>query len=488
MKRILLACAFALLATASPAAAQLPGTGSKSDDVEFVANFAEHADTAGGRLKDGYFYITTERDLAIYDVSEPADPREVGFVVFGKPGEPVFTEEDPDTNGRILITTNGGAMQVFDVTDKTAPALLSELDGVDEHTISCVLDCTWAYGSEGAIVDLRDPANPKKAGDWAAKFGPGSSHDVTEVAPGIVLTSSEPLLLLDARTNPADPGLMASTDAPGFVHANLWPNAMTDDFALVGGEATGPGCTEDTSASFMTMDTRNWASTGKFSLVDEFKMRTGTFTDGASPETSYCVHWFSPHATYRNGGLVAIGWYEHGTRFLKVTPEGQIEEIGYFLPYGGQASAAYWISEDIVYVTDYLRGLDVLRWTGDIPQGRPATGTATPPTGGGGGGSGGGSAAARGASFDQLVRLPSAKRCVRSLRIRARRFKADPVRSLVVRVNGKRAGRARGTAKARRGVRVRRLPRKRFAVVVEVRTKSGRKTAGQRFYRGCARR
>ena len=49
---------------------------------------------------------------------------------------------------------------------------------------------------------------------------------------------------------------------------------------------------------------------------------------------------------------------------------------------GGQASAAYWIDERTVYVADYIRGLDVLRFTGDIgsPPKKPKSRSRTAPT------------------------------------------------------------------------------------------------------------
>lgn len=100
--------------------------------------------------------------------------------------------------------------------DKALPALAGRLAGTDEHTITCVLDCTWAYGSGGAIVDLRQPSAPRLAGDWrdAIPGGPGTQHDVTEVAPGFVLTSSKNMTLLDVH-DPAAPKIVAqaTTDA-----------------------------------------------------------------------------------------------------------------------------------------------------------------------------------------------------------------------------------------------------------------------------------
>ena len=342
--------------------------GYSSPNVEFVKNFPQHADTAGGRKVGDYFYITTERDLTIYDVSEPIDPVEVGNLVLPELGEPVFTEEDPDTNGEILLVGNNGVLMVIDVSDKTDPQVLSTLDGADDHTISCVLDCTWAYGSEGTIVDLRDPENPVLSPSTWKTDDIESEHDVTEVSPGIVLTSTQPMKLLDARTDPEHPTVLASTpfEKDRFVHANRWPRGGTDDFMLVGGEAVGPGCSENVSASFSTWDARTFRETGATRQIDEFRLGPGLVTEGRAPESSFCVHWFDEHPYYANGGLVAISWYEHGTHFLQIGRDGQIEEVGWFLGGSGQASAAYWIDERTVYVADYIRGLDVLRFTGDI--------------------------------------------------------------------------------------------------------------------------
>src|SRR3712207_9191556 len=89
---------------------------------------------------------------------------------------------------------------VIDVSDKTDPKVMSTLEDADDHTVSCVLDCTWVYGSEGTIVDLRDPENPRLSESNWQTDDIETEHDVTEVSPGIVLTSTQPLKLLDARS------------------------------------------------------------------------------------------------------------------------------------------------------------------------------------------------------------------------------------------------------------------------------------------------
>ena len=491
MKRASLALGLAVLFAVAPtAAAQIPVGGVASDNITYLKNFARHSDTAGGRLHDGFYYVTTERDLSIYDVKDPANPVLVGNAVLDTPGQPVFSEEDPNTNGSILVVSNSlpqglaGGIYVYNVGEKNNPVLIGQLDGVDEHTMSCVLDCTWVYGSEGAIVDLRDPTAPKLAGNWREVIEQsGSTHDVTEVAPGIVVTSTEPFFMLDVRADPTKPVVLAQGKTPGFMHANLWPQMGKDDMLLVGGEGSGPDCTNNAESSFMTFDARNWASTRTFDLLSEFKMSTGTIVDGKNIESTFCVHWFDTHPSWANGGLLGIAWYEHGARFLKVDSAGKIEEIGYYLPIGGQASDVDWISERIVYVADYLRGIDILEFTGDIPPSFPKPSPIAPPAP-----MPPAKPVAAGPSFDDLVALPSAKRCqrARKFKVRIRSYRSDPVVAATLRINGRKVASAKGS-KLKKGLRVRKLPRKKFGAIVEVTTRSGHKTAGQRTYRVCSR-
>ncbi len=332
--------------------------GFASDNVEYVAHVPLNYDSPGARILGNYLYLTTSRDLRIFDISDPVAPELVGFLVF--PQVVYFAQEDVDTNGEILLV----GTSVIDVEDKTNPRVIgSWRDGPSflvHHTISCVLDCTWAYTAEGDIVDLRNPSNPKlKRGKWGR-----GAHDVTEVAPGLVVASTNPALLLDARHDPANPKRLAVAPPPKqdqFVHSNLWPRQAKDDFLLMSGETIGPTCEED-SAVFMTFDTRRWRKTKSFKLLHEYRLANGLPTDGEAPVNTWCTHWFDTHPDFRNGGMVAHAWYEHGTRFLDIDSNGKIKEIGWFVPFAGSTSAAYWATDDIVYAIDYQRGFDILRF------------------------------------------------------------------------------------------------------------------------------
>lgn len=362
----LVACAS--VASAAPLVEGGPGPGYfATDNVEYVTFVPFNNDSAGGMLVGDYFYVTSSRALLIYDVSDPVAPAIVGQLPLLQ--TPYFPEEDPDGNGKILLVGGlDGVLNVISVEDKTNPVVIGKLEGGDAHTTSCVLDCKWAYNDDGRIIDLRDPTAPKIAGNWKEGTSVGASHDVTEVAPGIVMTSSTPMLLLDARKNPAKPKTIASVGGtnPRYIHANVWPQKMKDKFLLVQAETTKgvSTCGDEDDGSFMTFDATKWKKTHTFSMIDELRYETGLPTDGRMPYGTYCAHWFDVHPSYRDGGLLAMAFYENGTHFLDIDSKGQISEAGYFVPLAGSVSADYWINDEIVYAVDYNRGIDILRYTG----------------------------------------------------------------------------------------------------------------------------
>ena len=361
-----LLCLTAGIASASPSIDGGPGPGYfASDNVEFVTHVPLNNDSAGGKLVGDYFYVTSSRGLLIYDVSDPIAPTIVGILPLVQ--QPYFTEEDPDTNGKILLVGGlDGVLNVISVEDKTNPQVIGSLDGADDHTTTCVLDCKWAYNSGGDIIDLRNPTKPEIAGSWKEGTPVGSGHDVTEVAPGIVMTSSTPMLLLDARKDPAKPKIIATIGKtePRYIHANVWPQEMKDRFLLVQAETTSGAsfCGEESDGSFMTFDARQWKKTGTFKMLDELRFATGLPTDGRMPVGTYCAHWFDVHPSFRNGGLLSMAFYENGVHFLEVSKTGKISEAGYFLPLATSVSATYWVTDDIVYTVDYNRGIDIIRF------------------------------------------------------------------------------------------------------------------------------
>ena len=356
-------------------------TGVFSENVEWLGNVLVSQDAVGARIVGKYLYANDQNKIMIFDIKDPVDPQLTGVVPM--PQEWELSREDLDTNGKIMVVPNtAGAgspttvgrntLYVIDVEDKTNPTIIGTAPG-GQHTQSCILDCTWAYGSDGAIHDLRNPAKPKLMKEnWMTGLPGGNGHDVQEVAPGLVLTSTQPMMLLDVRKDPRKPKLLAAGgNLDGrFIHSSRWPNGGKDKFIVVGGEKNiTPRCAETPDrGAFMTWDASNWKKTGSFKMVDQYYAKNGTYTDGnppANPGIGGCSsHWLEASPKFRNGGIVAAAFFQHGSRFFRVDKKGKISEAGYFIPAAGETSAIYWANNEILYSVDYNRGIDILRYTG----------------------------------------------------------------------------------------------------------------------------
>lgn len=392
---------------------QITGGGFSSDNVEWVANLPQHTGTSGGRLVDGHYYLTDPRGLFIYDVADPTSPQLVGSLLAAQIGTTtVFAQEEPDTNGEILLVdavaptspSPGVRLLVVDVSDETDPHVIGSL-GVTDHTWTCILDCAYAIGRTGSVVDLTDPTAPEVVANWRDHVdGDDYMHDFVEVAPGRVIGAGQPSFYLDV-TDPLNPVELARVDSDfhslGY-HGAVWPNGATDPLLLLGAEVApagatniaGSDCNDESAHAVATFDATavvaaderefnerdpRSRSRGKkrgfekrreaaeFVKLDEWRIDgRGAYVDGRAPaHTLFCGHWFQPHPAWDAGGILAIAHYDWGTRFLDVATDGSgsMAELGSFQPVGGYTGSVRWISDDLVYVHDYRRGLDILRFT-----------------------------------------------------------------------------------------------------------------------------
>lgn len=371
MRRVLVVLLAALLvAPAAVDAGAAPPSGVATSNVEHITTIPFDAGVPTGARQIGKtLYVAGAKSLTIYDVSDPLAPELLSITPTGFK----FANEDVDSNGKILLMSDDTVQQrlhVWDVRDKTKPVEIAVLPDMRDHTFSCVLGCKWAYGARGSIVDLRKPSQPKVAGNWMPGMVGGYGFDVTEVSPGLILTSSRTMHFLDARKNPAKPKQIALgyTDDDRMIHSNLWPRKGKDDFFLVQSETPFTGTCKESSGAFETWDATRWRKTKTFRTIDSFRVKNGTYTDGSPAAGAMgCTNmWFEHHPTFKNGGLVAAAYFEHGTRFLSVDRKGQISEVGHFMPLAGSTIASYWITDRIVYAIDVNRGIDILRFKGDI--------------------------------------------------------------------------------------------------------------------------
>lgn len=360
--------------------------GYSSDNVEFIQHFPISVNGVGGRVVGKYFYTNDQHKIMIFDVSDPLVPTLEGFIPM--PQEYMYSREDLDTNGEIMVVPNTvrpnpngnsfgapiglNTLFIIDVEDKSNPQIIAELPGAAQHTASCILDCKWVYGSDGNIIDLRDPSKPVLMEEkWGDGYPTSNGHDVTEVSPGIVLTATQPIMLLDARKDPVHPKLVALGDTTkvGFEHTARWPVDGTSDFLLMAGETNNKVRCSEANGAFQTWDARGWKKTHTFRFIDKYRMVNGTFVDGNAPANVWgcSSHWHEANPRYgKHGGLVAAAFFEHGTRFIDVDSKGKIKEVGWFIPFNGNTGAVYWITDRIAYAVDYNRGIDIIRFNGEL--------------------------------------------------------------------------------------------------------------------------
>ncbi|MGH2809096.1 MAG: LVIVD repeat-containing protein [Actinomycetota bacterium] len=377
MRRLSIALSLVtMLAAAGGSAHGGPTAGGwASDNVEYVGFVPFEVGTAtGASLFGKYMVVTGWKTWSIYDISEPASPQLLSTTPFGF----AFENEDVATNGEIMLFSEEAprsVLHVWDIEDKSNPVEVATIEGAGNHTATCVYECRYSYGSDGAIVDLRNPAKAKLVGDWKKKLGiPFKVHDVDEFRPGYLVTSAYegPIQLLDVR-DPVHPRLVVSAAPPKIepeaakagagVHATRWPHDGNDRWLMAqGGSNIAQAQCNDGTRNFWTFDASRWESDGALVLRDEFVVGNGSPSDGRYPLSTCSTHWFDVHPGFRDGGLVTLAYYDNGTRFLKVTESGRIKEVGWFLPYAGVTSSPYWVTDELVYAIDYSRGLDILRF------------------------------------------------------------------------------------------------------------------------------
>jgi hypothetical protein len=391
-----------------------------SENVKFLHHFPTAADGVGARVVGNRLFVTTTKDLEVYDITDPPNPVRLGAIN----ANISFENEEVPTNGKLLgISGQYGGCQpaggpvppvvaarnclvIYDVSDGAAPKVVSVVPNAGDHTHTCVLDCKYFYGSSGTIVDASDPANAKvlykedgtTKVNWHEPIGKldQGCHHQNEIRPGVIAAACQPIVVMSI--NAEDGGSVTQpkilqryrhepepredppyySNGPGdepirrFIHGVRWPNGGHDKFALVGGETNfQPRCT-DRVGKFSIMDTTKPSPQGDWTQTDQIWPQNGTYDtasggNGTVQALGCSVHWFEEHPTFKNGGLLALAEYEQGTRFFQVTPEGRLIQTGYALPIGGSTSAPHWAPDGrTVYVADYTRGLDVLSYEGPL--------------------------------------------------------------------------------------------------------------------------
>ncbi len=381
------------------------GAAFTSPNVKYVGTIPVESPGIGGRLLNvggqQRFYMTGAKGLTIFDVTNPAAPKELGRLPL-----PHFQNEDVDVSddgSRVIISTDtaavrppggvspgqGNGIHIIDASNVTAPKLVGFV-AVSNHTTTCAdAACNWLYGSGGAIIDATDPAAPKNTGLKWFRNGVTGSHALNRDASGLMISDSTPRLVLDV-SDPRNP-VALTTGKPNVAlgkdgllqHNNVRPRAeqwtpraetdtdpaMRPGELLIGNSESNLNNSCTNAGGLSTWNMTNFDKGQPMTQVDVFRPTNGNWQDGNPNKNALgCSgHWFTV-----DGDMVVTSWYEHGVRFFHVDPAtGKITQKGFFQPVVTEAGAAHWITgpngEKYVLAPDYARGLDILQYIPDAP-------------------------------------------------------------------------------------------------------------------------
>src|SRR3954467_11269651 len=274
--RATLLATLSLLAVAASASAAVPPLPDAvmSPNVEYLGSLKQDVGlTPGAKVVGDRLFVTSGKNISIYDISDPASPKPLGALKTNVAWE----NEEVPTNGKVLAVASDfysvgvpecvaamavdGCVQFFDVRD---PANIKQVGTIPvaNHTAECVLDCQWFYGRAGTIIDARGGPGgraPTVAGNWIderRKQGvqEHSCHHIREIRPGVLITACRPFAVISVNAqdggSPAPPKVLATGAAAKFVHSARWPRAGADKFVLIGGEQNFTGRCERNNSEF----------------------------------------------------------------------------------------------------------------------------------------------------------------------------------------------------------------------------------------------
>ena len=418
LRRTILVAAVALLAASSSGAAPLPDTPLLSGNLTLLGTIPETG-AIGGQIRvvetlygpRQYFVLTTVRGVSVYDLLMPEAPVLVGHlplphwenedVNFGD--DTLIISQDPQwffasiygqpelAGGLYLIDiSNLPALSFAYVNPATGNRWTAPVGNYSGHTTTCTdASCDYAYvngTSSVTIADLRDPSDPRVAGQFSS--GVGSTHDAQVDEAGILwMVGSGGIAGYDV-SNPVLPRRVSTTFGSLNYHHNSWrpradewtprapgdgdPTVRPGELALITEEEfypppLGPQTLCQNQGRFGTYwirDTDALAAGTALASIEQLDVwQTEAAVLGYTPTAPAC----SAHYLDERDGIVAIAWYEQGLRLLDVSDPRDIRQIGYYI---GPATVAWnvrWAGEgalggEILYTIDGTRGVDILRF------------------------------------------------------------------------------------------------------------------------------
>jgi choice-of-anchor B domain-containing protein len=294
---------------------------------------------------DEYALVGTTGGMAVVDTTIPTQPVVRGFF-----NGPTSTWRDIRTYGNYayVVTEGGGGMQIIDLSNPNAPALVqtwgAQLWG-NAHNI-CIDTATGMIvvigtNNGSVVIDAsQNPANPTFVGYHLTGAQSDYYHDMhiqNGLAHGSMIYRGV-YRLLDVTTWPFT--VLSERATPNTFTHNAWPNA-NDSVAVTTDERAGAVV-------------KFWNISNPSSPVG-----LGSFT----PNTNSI-----PHNAFIVGNVCHVAWYTEGYRAIDITNPNQPVEIGSYDTWPG-ASGGFngawgcypFQPSGNIYVNDISTGLYIVR-------------------------------------------------------------------------------------------------------------------------------
>ncbi len=345
---------------------------------------AGHVPFQGGNdvaFHGGHAYVSSSSGVHVVDATDAANPVEVGMV--DCLGKDVGVAE---VGARVIVTVSfqsddgcpdaspTGGIRLVDVTDPERPVVGKQVPlRFGSHTHTPYGDSGLVYNSaynllnpfdhhRAEIVDVRDPANPVVAGEFAfpASSASHGCHDVLaeSVRDRAICAGITETMIWDT-SDPLAPRVISTIRNPLISIHHSAATARNGTILVLGDEFAGVlapgGCATD-----------GRAPTGALWFYD--------ITDASAPRI--LGYWAPPAGvtkreacTAHNFGVVAdrdlvvAGFYTGGTFLVDFSIASAPQTVAGWKEADSNAWAAYYHAGH-VFVGDLTRGLDVLRLVG----------------------------------------------------------------------------------------------------------------------------
>jgi hypothetical protein len=302
-----------------------------------------------------------DEGTSILDVSDPANPREVAFI---------NRQELP--NGSHNNTLDWPYLYVNQYVTSYSQLEIFDVSKIDPATKAVPKVGGLSFNGEDSVHDLYVDHRPDgKTFAYAASIGFTDVIDVTDPAGPILRERvADPHVTISHQSEPNfDRSLLLVTDeyngGAAFTGACGGSEAVRVPFPF-GVPAVGDPQNIGALHIYRLDASGNIADAGGLDKAGTFNI---PYQANEEPSAGCTIHvfWQAP-----DENRMVTAWYGRGTRIVDYSNPAEPRELGHFIPTGSDTWSAK-PHRGYIFTGDILRGMDVLRYTGEGAARWPAT-------------------------------------------------------------------------------------------------------------------